>query len=97
MAFATGSLNVLNGPATLTGSGVIDGGFGILTALSDSLISISGSMGQATFTLKEGRQYESFMLFDGVTGDSNTIRNFINIVTIHNSGTILCQRLPVES
>lgn len=91
-----GTLDVLTGPnATLTSSftGSQDG-FGIIQSLSDSMLSISGSNGEATFILPKGMEYKSYEIQLAGTGlDTMIVSNLIKTVTVHNGGTVLISRV----
>jgi hypothetical protein len=72
------------GPA---GSGVITGSFGIITALADTILTISGSqLGVSTFTLPVGTSFTAY--------SASVPANIIQSVTVVNPyGTVLAQTL----
>jgi hypothetical protein len=72
------------GPA---GSGVVTGSFGIITALADTILTISGSaLGVSTFTLPVGVSFTAY--------SASVPANIIESVTVTNPyGTVLAQTL----
>jgi hypothetical protein len=72
------------GPA---GSGVVTGSFGIITALADTILTVSGSaLGVSTFTLPVGVSFTAY--------SASVPANIIESVTVTNPyGTVLAQTL----
>jgi hypothetical protein len=91
-----GTLDVITGPnTTLTSSftGSQDG-FGIIQSLSDSMLSISGSNGAASFILPKGMEYKAYeRQIAGSGEDTMVISNLIRTITVHNGGTVLVSRV----
>ena len=86
-----GTLTYLSGSQSLTGS------FGRIYAITDSIISVSGSsLGQATFLLKAGTNFES--LTTSAINGGTFIENNIQYININNTyGFILAQQVATTT
>jgi hypothetical protein len=107
MSLTAGSLTVLYGVTEVTSSGIATGsvdypGWARVTALSDTLVTLSGSyLGSATFPMAKGQVFDALYKAQGtVTQAAGFVgqNGLITSIQIHNeNGGILAQKMAYNN
>lgn len=87
---ASGTISLVSGSQSVTGT------FAVITALTDSDVSISGSsVGSLRFDMKAGTQF--YALHTDTTNKSTYTENGVTFIKVNNSyGSVLAQQVAVD-